>query len=41
MTVARIGEPVREVEIPAEDPAWTIPEPEETPATPEPVAVPA
>lgn len=38
--MADIGEPKREVEIPAQDPAWTVPD--EAPVkAPEPVLVPA
>jgi hypothetical protein len=36
--MADIGKPVRETEIPAEDPAWAVPT--EAPATPTPDRVP-
>ena len=37
--MADIGKPVRETEIPAQDPAWSVPV--EAPAAPERVPVPA
>lgn len=40
LNMADIGEPVREVEIPATEPAWDVPEPVEVPAA-DPELVPA